>query len=41
MKISSLKWAISDVGVLARRNLLALVRIPVALVFSVIWNGIC
>jgi ABC-2 type transport system permease protein/oleandomycin transport system permease protein len=36
MKLSSLKWAISDIGVLARRNLLALVRIPVALVFSVI-----
>jgi ABC transporter DrrB family efflux protein len=33
---SSLGWAISDVLTIARRNLLALVRIPTALVFSVI-----
>lgn len=33
---SALRWAVSDVLVLARRNLLALVRIPVALVFSII-----
>ena len=33
---SSLRWAISDVLVLARRNLIALLRIPIALVFSII-----
>ncbi|MBW4030973.1 MAG: ABC transporter permease [Acidobacteria bacterium] len=33
---SALAWAVSDVLTMARRNLLALVRIPTALVFSVI-----
>lgn len=33
---SSLRWAVSDVVTIARRNLLALVRIPTALVFSVL-----
>ena len=33
---SSLRWAISDVLTIARRNLLALVRIPTSLVFAVI-----
>lgn len=33
---SALAWAISDVLTMARRNLLALIRIPSALVFSVI-----
>ncbi len=33
---SSLGWAISDVLTMARRNLLALVRIPTSLVFAVI-----
>lgn len=33
---SALNWAISDVLTLARRNLLALIRIPTALVFSII-----
>lgn len=33
---SSLRWAVSDVLTLARRNLLALFRIPVALVFTII-----
>ncbi|MEI6710286.1 MAG: ABC transporter permease [Actinomycetota bacterium] len=33
---SALRWAISDVLVLAHRNLIALMRIPVALVFSII-----
>jgi ABC-2 type transport system permease protein/oleandomycin transport system permease protein len=33
---SSLRWALSDVLTIARRNLLALVRIPTALVFAVI-----
>ena len=32
----SLRWAISDVLTIARRNLLALVRIPTSLVFAVI-----
>ena len=32
----SLRWALSDVLVIARRNLLALVRIPTSLVFAVI-----
>jgi ABC-2 type transport system permease protein/oleandomycin transport system permease protein len=33
---SSLRWAISDILTIARRGLLALVRIPTALVFSMI-----
>lgn len=33
---SSLRWAVSDVLTIARRNLMALVRIPVSLVFAVI-----
>lgn len=33
---SSLRWVISDVLTIARRNLLALVRIPTSLVFAVI-----
>ena len=33
---SSLRWTISDVLTMARRNLLALVRIPTSLVFAVI-----
>jgi ABC-2 type transport system permease protein/oleandomycin transport system permease protein len=33
---SALRWAVSDVLTLARRNLLALFRIPVALVFMII-----
>jgi ABC transporter DrrB family efflux protein len=33
---TSLRWALSDVLTIARRNLLALVRIPTALVFAVI-----
>lgn len=33
---SSLRWAVSDVLTIARRNLLALVRIPTSLVFAVI-----
>jgi len=33
---SALRWAVSDVLTLARRNLLALFRIPVALVFTII-----
>lgn len=33
---SSLRWATSDVLTIARRNLMALVRIPVSLVFAVI-----
>lgn len=33
---SSLRWAFSDVMTIARRNLLALVRIPVAIVFMII-----
>ena len=33
---SSLRWALSDVLTIARRNLLALVRIPTSLVFAVI-----
>jgi ABC-2 type transport system permease protein/oleandomycin transport system permease protein len=33
---SSIRWAVSDVLTIARRNLLALVRIPTSLVFAVI-----
>ena len=33
---SSLRWAVSDVLTMARRNLLALVRIPSSLVFALI-----
>lgn len=33
---SALSWAVSDVLTMARRNLLALIRIPTALVFSII-----
>lgn len=33
---SNLRWAVSDVLTIARRNLLALVRIPTALVFSIL-----
>ena len=33
---SSLKWIVSDVAVIAQRDLLALVRIPTALVFAII-----
>ncbi len=33
---SSFRWAVSDVLTMARRNLLAIVRIPTALVFTVI-----
>lgn len=33
---SSLRWAVSDVLTMARRNLLAIVRIPTALVFTII-----
>jgi len=33
---SSLRWAVSDVLTIARRNLLAIVRIPTALVFMII-----
>jgi ABC transporter DrrB family efflux protein len=33
---SSFRWAVSDVLTIARRNLLAIVRIPTALVFAVI-----
>ncbi len=33
---SSLRWAVSDVLTMARRNLLAIVRIPTALVFSIL-----
>lgn len=33
---SSLRWAVSDILTIARRNLLALFRIPTALVFAVI-----
>jgi len=33
---SSLRWAVSDVLTIARRNLLAVVRIPTALVFMII-----
>ena len=33
---SSLRWAVSDVLTIARRNLLAIVRVPVALVFMVL-----
>jgi ABC-2 type transport system permease protein/oleandomycin transport system permease protein len=33
---SNLRWAISDVLTIARRNLLALIRIPTSLVFSII-----
>jgi ABC-2 type transport system permease protein/oleandomycin transport system permease protein len=33
---SSLRWAVSDVLTIARRNLLALVRIPTSLVFAII-----
>jgi ABC-2 type transport system permease protein/oleandomycin transport system permease protein len=33
---SNLRWAISDVLTMARRNLLAIVRIPTALVFSIL-----
>jgi len=33
---SALKWAISDVLTIARRNLMSLIRIPVSLVFAVI-----
>src|SRR5664280_3299027 len=33
---SALRWAISDILTMARRNLLALFRIPTALVFAVI-----
>src|SRR5664280_3523276 len=33
---TALRWAISDILTMARRNLLALFRIPTALVFAVI-----
>jgi ABC-2 type transport system permease protein/oleandomycin transport system permease protein len=33
---SALRWAISDVLTIARRNMLALVRVPTSLVFSII-----
>lgn len=33
---SALRWAVSDVLVIARRNLMALVRIPISLVFALI-----
>ena len=33
---SSLRWAVSDVLTIARRNMLAIVRIPTALVFSIL-----
>ena len=33
---SALRWAVSDVMTIARRNMLALVRIPVAVVFMII-----
>jgi len=33
---SSLRWAVSDVLTIARRNLLAIIRIPTALVFSIL-----
>ncbi|MHB8380329.1 MAG: ABC transporter permease [Acidimicrobiales bacterium] len=33
---SSLRWAVSDVLTIARRNLMSLVRIPVAIVFMII-----
>jgi len=33
---SSLRWAVSDVLTIARRNMLAIIRIPTALVFSVL-----
>ena len=34
---SSLRWAVSDVLTIARRNLLAIIRIPTALVFSILF----
>ena len=36
MKFSSLKWAINDSMTMAKRNILALVRVPTSLVFAVV-----
>jgi ABC-2 type transport system permease protein/oleandomycin transport system permease protein len=36
MNVKNLKWAISDTLVLTKRNIIGLVRIPVALVFSIV-----